>query len=225
MLGLFNGCATFHVLEDKKMIEHIDTLHYDQTNAQIYVTGHTYDYQLDVCSSHSYMSISNPKYCTNTFNYIIDHKNKILLSTLKFNITTGARNEVDGNYTTYLKLNLNDAMHIKETMFSMLSPDELRKINQELKTTYAKEEIVRGSAYFYGRTVQLKNRSDILAQGKLKKPLEVPIEIKELSKSYSFGKPAKGIGKTIGTIVLAPIGLVLMLPYAGVMAYCEPNNC
>lgn len=29
----------------------------------------------------------------------------------------------------------------------------------------------------------------------------------------------------IGAVVLAPIGLVLMLPYTGVMAYCEPNNC
>lgn len=228
MLSLLNGCATFHVLDSKNTIEYIDTLHYDQTNAQIYATGRTYDYQLDVCSSRSYMSLSNPKYCTNTFNYILAHKNQILLSNLKFSISTGVRNKVEGDYTTYLKLNLEEAIRInktQETMFSMLHPDELRKVNQELNTTYTKDDIVRGSAYFYGRTIQLKNRSEMLAQGRLKKPLEVPIRIDEISKSYSFSEPAKGVGKTIGAIVLAPIGLVLMLPYAGVMAYCEPNNC
>ena len=228
MLGTFNGCATFHVVESKKTIEYIDTLYYDQTNAQIYATGRAYDYQLDVCSSHSSMGISNPKYCTNNFNYILTHKNQILLSNLKFSISTGARNKVDGNYTTYLKLNLEDAIRInktQETMFSMLSQDELKKVNQELKTAYTKDDIVRGSSYFYGRTVQLKNRSEMLAQGRLKNPLEVPIQINEISKSYSFGQPAKRVGKTIGAIVLAPIGLVIMLPYAGVMAYCEHNKC
>ena len=228
VLSLLNGCATFHVIESKNTIEYIDTMHYDQTNAQIYATGRTYDYQLDVCSPRSYMSISDPRYCTNTFKYILTHKNQILLSKIKFSISTGARNEVEGSYTTYLKLNLEEAIHLNKTqkmMLRMLPENELRKINQELKTTYTKDDIVEGSSYFYGRTIQLKNRSELLTQGRLKKPLEVPINIKEISKSYSFSEPAKGVGKTIGAVVLAPIGLVLMLPYTGVMAYCEPNNC
>ena len=228
VLSLLNGCTTFHVIDSKNTIEYIDTLQYDQTNAQIYATGRTYDYQLDVCSFRSYRSISNPRYCTNTFSYILTHKNQILLSNLKFSISTGARNEVDGDYTTYLKLNLEEAIRLnqtKETMFRMLDPDELRKVNQELKTTYTKNDIVSGSSYFYGRTIQLKNRSEMLTQGRFKKPLEVPIHINEISKSYSFSEPTKVVGKTIGAVVLAPIGLVLMLPYAGVMAYCEPNNC
>lgn len=228
VLSLLNGCVTFHVIDSKNTIEYIDTLHYDQLNAQIYATGRTYDYQLDVCPSLSYRSPSVSKYCSNTFNYILAHKNQILFSNLKFDISTGDRNKVDGYYIVYLQLNLEEAIRINKTqntMFSMINPNELREVNQALKKTYTKDDIVRGSSDFEGRTIQLKNRSEILAQGRLKKPLEVPIHINKVSKSYSFSEPVKGVGKAIGAVVIAPIGLVLMLPYAGVMAYCEPNNC
>lgn len=161
--------------------------------------------------------------CLNTFYYNLEHKDQAIYSKLDFNIDSGDSTNVFGYYSSYFKLDqqlVQQYQHNKQIDIRQLSKIELQHLNQQLNTHYTAGDVFKTHTWLKGNTVQLKNKQQLLALGILKTPLQVQVKIQQHKKSYSVAP----IGKGVTAIVAIPIGLVLMLPYTAVIAYCESGK-
>lgn len=227
LIATLTACSSIQTVDEKKQIEQIHSLLFDKNKNLIYALGTTFDYQVRPCTAFwGQATIENfqvDQRCLATFHYSLEHKDLILDRDLDFSIHTGASTQVDGYYHTYLKIDRIVAepyIQNKQLDLRTLNTQELEKLNQKLNTNYSKEQVFKTRTWFHGNTVQLNNKNELLALGHLKQPLQVPVKIQQRQKSYSLAPIAKGAA----AIVVAPIGLVLMLPYAAVIAYCEPGS-
>ena len=227
LISTLTACSSIQTVNETKKIEQIHSLLFDKNKNLMYALGTTFDYQIRPCTaSWGQTTIENfqvDQLCLNTFHYSLEHKNIVLDSDLDFNIQTGASTQVDGYYHTYLKIDRVVAeayIQNKQLDLRTLNTQELEKLNQKLNTHYSQEQVFKTRTWFHGNTIQLNNKNELLALGHLQEPLQVPVKIQQRQKSYSLAPVAKGAA----AIVVVPIGLVLMLPYAAVIAYCEPGS-
>lgn len=226
-LCTLSGCTNITTVKNEQTIESISTLLFDQDKNIIYAVGNEFDYQVSPCASaFGKLIIDQQKIdeaCLKTFLYALEHKNLMIDSTLDFKIQTGQFNQVFGYYQTYYKndehiTNSNQPDKIIERR--KLNSFELNQLNKKLDTSYTTDQIYKLHTWITGKTVELKNKNELLALGQLKTPMQIKVTIQQQKKSLTL----MPIVKATGAIALVPIGLVLMLPYTALIGYCESGH-
>lgn len=173
-LCTLNGCTDITTVKNEQTIESISTLLFDQDKNIIYAVGNEFDYQVSPCASSSGKRIIDQQKidetCLKTFLYALEHKNLMIDSTLDFKIQTGQSNQVFGYYQTYYKNDehiTNSIQLDKVIARRKLVSFELNQLNKKLDTSYTTDQIYKLHTWITGKTVELKNKKELLALGQL----------------------------------------------------------
>lgn len=223
------SCVTTKMTSNN-LEEKIYSIVYDpQENKQgfVYAIGEHYDYQVEPCK-YSIQTVAptslsrsqNAIYssCLQGLEFILRHKKDIKEVVWNFNQGIDTSNQfISGTYQAIFPRNkLQDIINQnKGEMIKELTLDEQKKFQR------SNVDYVKISIPFAGKVVKLTNRNEILAKGQFKKPLLVNVPVTEWKKRLSIMPVLKGTA----AIALAPVAVVLLVPYVAVIGHCESTVC
>ncbi|SPL71858.1 hypothetical protein [Acinetobacter stercoris] len=221
--GIFlTGCTTTKYIS-QPINEKIYSIAYqvEQDNlGKVYAIGEKFDYVISPCDKSITYTKESSERCRNGLAFIVKNRQYIRGVVLDFELkkTDSKINVTQGYYKAFLPTNSIGKKEFQDKnsfLYKEITKDE------ENQFSISNDDFIKVIIPFQGEVVKLSNREQILKLGQFKEPLIVQTSMSEVKKSRSLMPIAKGIG----AVIIAPVGLVLMIPGVAIIGYCESHHC
>ncbi len=228
---LLNACVSMVVTDTRQQQEKILSILYHQQNNLMYAIGENYSFQLQPCKPtlQSYNQTPFDPKCLESIDLLLEDAftGKIIAAQLMLFIRQGDVDAVHGNYRVYLRLTdaeYQEYVARRHLKIRTLDTQDHQYLNKRSALGMDTQNVYVLNVHFDGQGIELKNKQQILEQAQFKQAVIAVMHISTVEKHRSVGDFGQMVTSGATAVVLAPIGLALMLPYAAVMAVCESGN-
>ncbi len=224
LLSLFaalclSACVSYQPVSREAYNEHISSLLFSREDNSVYALGERFDYRALPCNSgvdgSTGFTVNPSDYavCMGTLNWIMadDTRRATIAAEIpRLEVESGAQNKIYGHYRAYRRLSRDQAENLgkQHIHLSEASASDAERLSARLNRKISADGLYFAEIWFYGQTVHIANRQEILQLGQLKQPITVSMQHRIIAKQHRFPP----IGQIAEGIIVAPLGLILLVP-------------
>ncbi|MBH5329281.1 hypothetical protein H9Q10_06310 [Eikenella sp. S3360] len=217
------ACVSYETVSRVEYGEQVSGLFYSRDDNSVYALGEHFDYRALPCNSGIEggsgweMSLSVYEVCMSTLNWMLADDTRqaaVAVEIPELNVEGGAKNKISGRFRTYRRLSREqaDALRKQHVGLALAEAQDAERLSAVLGRKISADGLYYAEIGFYGQTVRVENRPEILQRGRLARPLAVNMQYSTVAKQRTVRPIISGVaGVVLIPVVLIPLAPVLAI--------------